>query len=59
MTGARGDDRVWIRFEEEEESSSEGRGLFLDFDLGAGMLDEVDDEVRELLGNEVGGVVWE
>jgi hypothetical protein len=28
------------------------RDLFLDFDLEAGMLDEVDDEVRELLGNE-------
>jgi hypothetical protein len=54
MTGARGDDRVRIRFEEEERSS-EGRDLFLDFDLEAGMLDEVDDEVRELLGNEV----WE
>jgi hypothetical protein len=51
MTGARGDDRVRIRFEEEEERSSEGRDLFLDFDLEAGMLDEVDDEVRELLGN--------
>ena len=55
MTGARGDDRVRIRFEEEEERSSEGRDLFLDFDLEAGMLDEVDDEARELLGNEV----WE
>jgi hypothetical protein len=52
MTGARGDDRVRIRFEEEEERSSEGRDLFLDFDLEAGMLDEVDDEVRELLGME-------
>ena len=51
ITGARGDDRVRIRFEEEEERSSEGRDLFLDFDLEAGMLDEVDDEVRELLGN--------
>jgi hypothetical protein len=51
MTGARGDDRVRFRFEEEEERSSEGRDLFLDFDLEAGMLDEVDDEVRELLGN--------
>jgi|ERR1700722_10303689 hypothetical protein len=54
MTGARGDDRVRIRFEEEERSS-EGRDLFLDFDLEAGMLDEVDDEVWELLGNEM----WE
>jgi hypothetical protein len=40
-----------IRFEEEEERSSEGGDLFLDFDLEAGMLDDVDDEVRELLGN--------
>src|SRR2546421_9792180 len=55
MTGARGDDRVWIRFEEEEDRSSEGRDLFLDFDLEAVMLDEVDDEVWELLGNEM----WE
>jgi hypothetical protein len=63
MTGARGDDRVRIRFEEEEERSSEGRGLFLDFDLEAGMLDEVDDKERELLGNEVwellGNEMWE
>lgn len=55
MTGARRDDRVRIRFEEEEERSSKGRDLFLDFGLEAGMLDEVGDEVRELLGNEV----WE
>jgi hypothetical protein len=54
MTGARRDDRFRIRFEEEERSS-EGRDLFLDFGLEAGMLDEVGDEVRELLGNEV----WE
>jgi hypothetical protein len=62
MTGARGDDRVRIRFEEEERSS-EGRDLFLDFDLEAGMLDEVDDKERELLGNEVwellGNEMWE
>ena len=50
MAEARGDDRVRIRFEEKEERSSEGRDLFLDFVLEAGMLDEVDDEVRELLG---------
>jgi hypothetical protein len=54
MTGARGDNRVRVRFEEEERSSA-GRDLFLDFGLEAGMLGEVDDEVRELLGNEV----WE
>jgi hypothetical protein len=63
MTGARADDPVRIRFEEEEERSSEGRDLFLGFDLEAGMLDEVDDEVRELLGNEMwellGNEVWE
>jgi hypothetical protein len=45
------DDRVRIRFVEENERSSEGRDLFLDSDLEVGMLDEVDDEVRELLGN--------